>query len=192
MHPLFSLMRAFAGLPREAGRLDVRETIFALAEPLAGGMGLTLVDVEVAGAPGRTLVRCVLHKPGGVTLDDCEDFHRALDPLLDAADPLPGSYVLEVSSPGQERPLRTERDFRIFAGRAVLLAAREAVDGRREWAARLLGVAEGAVELAFGPEEAERVSVPLPLVAWARLRMQGPFADAEGGAAPRRVPRARR
>lgn len=172
--------------------MGVREAVFALAEPLAAERGLTLVDVEVAGAPGRTVVRCVLDKPGGVMLDDCEGFHRALDPLLDAADPVPHSYVLEVSSPGQERPLRTERDFRLFAGRAVLLAAKGEVDGRREWAGRLLGVQGGAAVVAFGDAEAERVVVPLDQVAWARLRLEDAPPPDGGARAPRRVRRAPR
>jgi ribosome maturation factor RimP len=174
---------------REAGFLDVRETVFALAERLAEQQGLTLVDVEFVGAPGRSILRCVLDKPGGVTLDDCAGFHRALDPVLDATDPVPGSYVLEVSSPGQERPLKTARDFRLFAGRPVLVAAREAVDGRREWAGRLLGLQGDSVLLAFGEEEGQRVAVPLERIEWARLRMEDGAHSDGGDLVSRRVHR---
>lgn len=169
--------------------MGVRETVFALAEPVAMQRGLVLVDVEFASAPGRSIVRCVLDKPGGVTLDDCEGFHREIDPLLDAADPIPGAYVLEVSSPGQERPLRTERDFRLFTGRLVLVAAREEIEGRREWAGRLAGVEADDLIVAFGSEEAERVAVPLSEVAWARLRMAEPVGRRPGARTPRRVRR---
>ncbi len=173
VHPLFSLMRPPAGC--EAGgtaRVQVRERVLALAEPLAAARGLVLVDVEFGSERRRMVLRCVVDKPGGITLDDIEGFHRALDPLLDEADPIPDSYVLEVSSPGLERPLRNERDFRIFAGRPVLLASREPIDGRREWAGRLLGLDQDAVRIAFGPAEELQVSIPLPQIAWARLRIE--------------------
>jgi ribosome maturation factor RimP len=147
----------------------MRERVRALAQPLAEARGLVLIDVEFGAERGRRVLRCVVDKGGGITLDDIEAFHRALDPLLDEADVISESYVLEVSSPGAERPLRSERDFRLFAGRRVRLAAREPVAGRREWAGRLLGVAEGTVRLAVGPEEAEQVAVPLAAVSWARL-----------------------
>ena len=153
--------------------MQVREQVLALAEPLATARGLILVDIEFTGERGRSVLRCILDTPnGGITLEQIEGFHRALDPLLDEADPIPGSYVLEVSSPGLERPLRTERDFQIFAGRPVLLAAREPVDGLREWAGRLIRCEEGAIHVAFGPDETHRVVVPLPQIAWARLRLE--------------------
>lgn len=147
----------------------MRETVWALAEPLAAANDLVLVDVEWAGAPGRAMLRCILDKQGGLGLDDCAGFHQALTPLLDASDPIADSYVLEVSSPGLERPLRTERDFRLFAGRLVRAAAHTAIDGRREWEGRLLGVEDGRVLLAQGPEEGARIAVPLAEIAWARL-----------------------
>ena len=150
--------------------VGVREQVLALAEPLAQGLGLVLVDVEFTGERGRSVLRFTVDKQGGVTLNDVEGFHRALDPLLEAADPIPHSYVLEVSSPGLERPLRTARDFTLFAGRPVALAARVPLDGRREWQGRLCGLEGAAVIVSFGPGEDQRVAVPLDQVAWARLR----------------------
>ena len=169
--------------------MDVRETVLALAEPLAAERGLVLIDVEVAGSPGRCILRCVLDRPGGVTLDDCAGFHRAIDPLLDAADPVAGAYVLEVSSPGQERALRTERDFRLFSGRLVLLAARLEIAGRREWSGRLVGLEGDQVVVAFGEGEAERVAVAIADVAWARLRMAEPAGRRTGAHPARRLRR---
>jgi ribosome maturation factor RimP len=162
-------MRRSGGCLGGVAGVQVREQVLALAEPLAEARGLILIDVEYTVERGRRILRCVLDKAGGITLDDIEGFHRALDPILDEADPIPGSYVLEVTSPGVDRPLRGEREFRLFAGRTVRVAARQPVDGRREWVGRLLGLEAGAVCIAFGPEEAERVAVPLDQVAWARL-----------------------
>ena len=151
--------------------VGVADQVRDLAAPLAADHGLVLVDVELRSGRGGPVLRCTLDKAGGITLDDIERFHRALDPLLDAAAPIAGHYVLEVSSPGAERPLRTPRDFELFAGRPVAVAAREPVDGLREWHGRLLGLEEGCAVVAFGPDEALRVAVPLTQIAWARLRV---------------------
>ncbi len=115
------------------------------------------------------MLRVVVDRPGGVSLEDVEGFHRELKGVLDVAPPLPGTYALEVSSPGAERPLRTERDFRLFAGRPVLLAAREPVDGRHEWAGWLVGLDDGQVVVRLG--DGGHVRLPLRAVAWARLRL---------------------
>lgn len=150
--------------------MDVLGLVRSLAEPLATERGLVLVDVEYHGGRRQALLRVTLHKSDGIGLDDLESFHRALAPLLDAADPVPGNYMLEVSSPGAERTLRTERDFEIFSGRAVQLAATEAIGGRREWQGRLLGVADGQVRIAASADEV--LTVPLAQVAWAKLRLE--------------------
>ena len=152
--------------------MDVPGLVRSLAEPLAAERGLVLVDVEYHGGRRQALVRVTLHKPEGVNLDDIEGFHRALEPLLDTADPIPGSYMLEVSSPGAERPLRTERDFEIFTGRTIHIAAKEPIDGRREWSGRLIGVDGGEVRIGTGPEGHAIVTVPLSMVAWAKLRLE--------------------
>ncbi len=149
--------------------MGVSQEVSALAEPVAARRGLVLVDAAMHVASGRSVLRVVVDRPDGVTLADAEGFHRELEALLDAAPALPGAYALEVSSPGAERPLRTERDFRLFVGRAVLLAARAPVDGRREWAGWLVGLEDGQVVVRLG--DGGQVRLPLPAVAWARLRL---------------------
>ena len=88
-------------------RKDIEHFVIPLGRALAQEMGFELVDAElVKEGPGRYL-RLYLDKPGGFSLDDCERFHRAVQPRLDAVD----YDFLEVSSPGVDRPLKTERDF---------------------------------------------------------------------------------
>lgn len=151
--------------------MDLPGLVRSLAEPLAAERGLVLVDVEYHGGR-RPVLRVTLHKAEGVGLDDLEGFHRTLEPLLDAAGPVPGGCSLECSSPGAERPLRTEREFEIFTGRAVHIAAKEEIGGRREWSGRLLGASDGHVRIAYGPEGHEVVAVPLAQLAWAKLRLE--------------------
>ncbi len=147
----------------------VRDVVWRLAESLSERMGLVLVDVTYAARRGRGTLRIVLDRSGGITLQDIEAFHRAIDPLLDEADPVPTSYNLEVSSPGAERRLQNEREFHIFEGRAVRIVTREPIGGRAQWDGRLAGVRDGCVVVQFEEGSAE---IPLGAIQRARLRME--------------------
>jgi len=79
----------------------------------------------------------------GVTVDDCEHASRRVSAVLDAADPIPGEYTLEVSSPGFDRPLRTQAHFQRFVGSRVHVESVEPRDGRRRWTGRLVAADDG-------------------------------------------------
>ena len=101
------------------------EDLLARLGRLAKGEGLELVAVEVGGTARKPVVRLILDRePGGVTLADCASVSRQASVLLDAYDPFPGAFTLEVSSPGLERKLYSEKDFVRFAGRAVRVRMR--------------------------------------------------------------------
>jgi ribosome maturation factor RimP len=141
-----------------------------IGRPVAEARGLRLVDVELVREAGRTILRFVLDKPGGVTLEDLEGFHRAVDPALDAADPIPHAYYVEVSSPGLDRPLRKDRDFQVFAGRQVEVATFGPLEGRRVFIGRLEGLEGDAVVLTDGDGHTWRI--PRAQVARARLHAE--------------------
>ena len=84
----------------------VTETVLALAKPVVEAQGCEVWDVEYVREAGAWYLRVYIDKPGGVSIDDCEAVSRALDPVLDEADPIPTSYVFEVSSAGAERELK--------------------------------------------------------------------------------------
>jgi ribosome maturation factor RimP len=98
-----------------------------LVEPLLAAQDLELVDFEVR----PKLVRVTVDRAGGIDLDTISDVTQLVSSLLDAHDPLPSSYALEVSSPGLERPLRTPDHFRRFAGAKVSVKTRPEVEGER-------------------------------------------------------------
>jgi len=98
---------------------EILQKVRALAEPLAAQEGMELVDVELGGPGGRQTLRLFIDKPGGVSLEDCSSISRAVSAALDVEDPLQGSYDLEVSSPGLDRPLRTPEHFQKYAGQRV-------------------------------------------------------------------------
>ena len=100
---------------------DAAALVRAQAQPLAEDAGLDLVDVQVKGSGPRTLVRVIVDRKGGVDLATCQKMSRDLSARLDETDPIDNRYSLEVTSPGVDWPLRTQRDFDRIEGRTVLI-----------------------------------------------------------------------
>lgn len=119
-----------------------------LIEPTIEAMGLELVRVLVEGR-NRVRLQVMVDRRDGrpVAVDDCVRVSRAISALLDAEDPIAGSYTLEVSSPGLDRPLVKEQDYDRFQGREASLELVEPVDGRRRFKGRLLGRDGDAVRI---------------------------------------------
>lgn len=131
----------------------IAERVLALAQPVAAQQGVEIWDVEYVKEAGQWYLRVYLDREGGVGISDCEAFSRALDPILDEADPIPGSYVFEVSSAGAERELKRPGDFERFLGSAVEVKLYRAVDGRKTWTGTLKGYRDGDVTIAVGTAE---------------------------------------
>ena len=110
--------------------MAVKDDIFALADPVVTGLGYQLVEVEYVKEGPRWFVRLYLYSPNGVSLDDCRAVNDALAPVLEAQDPVKNPYVLEISSPGAERVLKTDRELFIFEGKLVKVTLREALNGQ--------------------------------------------------------------
>ena len=125
----------------------VTETVTALAAPIAAELGLELWDVEYVREAGQWFLRVYIDKDGGVSISDCEALSRALDPVLDEADPIPDSYVFEVSSAGAERELKRPGDFERFMGSSVEVRLYKPVDGSKSFVGTLSGYSGGNVSL---------------------------------------------
>lgn len=141
--------------------------------------GLELVDVEMKRAAGNLFVRLYVDRPGGIGLDDLQSVSEEVSAILDAEDPIEGHYTLEVSSPGLDRPLRSEADYTRFAGRLARLSSYEPVDGRRHWTGRIVSCENGVVtlDLEKGGGEAR---VPLAKVSHGRLEVEFPGRGQRG------------
>ncbi len=111
----------------------LEEMLKALAAPVVEGLGMELVDLVYTAEHGRKVVRLFIDKPGGVTVDDCSDVSREFGTVLDVEDPIPQRYVLEVSSPGLDRPLVKEKDFIRYMGKKARIKTKEAIEGRRNF-----------------------------------------------------------
>ena len=142
------------------------EVIRALVEPVVVYAGMELIDVEYGREPSGVILRLTIDKPGGVTIDDCSDISRLAGDLLDAKDSVPGSYNMEVSSPGINRPLKKKDDFERFAGQKVLIKTRELIDGCRNFKGILNGTKDDFIVIS---SEKTVFSIPFELVAKARL-----------------------
>lgn len=113
-------------------KMGTSERCEAIGAPVAGEMGLELWDVRYEKEGGTWFLRYLIDKEGGVNIDDCERFSRAVEKKLDEADPIDSSYCLEVSSPGVERELVKPRHFERYLGAAVTVRYIRAKDGVRE------------------------------------------------------------
>ena len=147
----------------------ITETVAELAAPVVEGAGCELWDVEYVREAGEWFLRLYIDKPGGVDIRDCEAVSRVVSDLLDQADPIEGSYTFEVSSAGAERALKRPGDFERFMGSPVTVKLYRARDGRKEFAGRLTGYADGAVTIAVGDTE---TTFSRDEVALCRLRIE--------------------
>ena len=111
----------------------IADTVWDIAEPLAESFGYILWDVEYVKEGADMILRITIDTDaeGGITIDDCEKMHRAIDPLLDEADPIEDSYMLSVSSPGVERTLTRPFHFEKMSGSEVVLKLFAAIDGTK-------------------------------------------------------------
>ena len=128
----------------------ITELVTKLALPVVEEAGCELWDVEYVREAGTWYLRIYIDKADGVDILDCETVSRALSDLLDEADPIEGSYTLEVSSAGAERPLKRPGDYERFMGSPVAVKLYQAKEGRKEFAGVLAGYENGNVTVTVG------------------------------------------
>jgi ribosome maturation factor RimP len=117
----------------------------AIVTPTIKGLGFELVRLRLM-AGRRMILQIMAERPeGGIEVDDCARISRAVSAVLDVEDPIGGEYVLEVSSPGIDRPLTRMEDFERWEGYEVRIEASEPIDGRRRFKGTLEGVEDGEV-----------------------------------------------
>ncbi len=121
----------------------VVEQMIDLTEPILEGMGYELVDAEYRLEQGRWVLRLYIDSEKGVTLDDCARVSRGIGDVVGARDLIAHRYVLEVSSPGLDRPLRREKDFTRVIGKKIKVRTLAPVEGRRNFTGYLTDFQEG-------------------------------------------------
>lgn len=154
---------------------NIAAIVEELVAPVVEANNMELVDVNYVKEGGRWFLRLFIDKAGGVTLDDCQLISEAVEPLIDEHDPINNPYILEVSSPGLDRPLKKLADFERFAGRQISLNTFGPVDGRRRFKGVLKGVEGQNIKLEVTGQD---VHIPFEQVAKAKLV---PEFDDSGG-----------
>jgi ribosome maturation factor RimP len=137
--------------------------VWELAAPLAEGDGMEIVDIEFRheGSRGGPVLRLYLDKEGGPNVDDLSRVSRQLSELLDARDTIDGAYILEVSSPGINRPLKKPEHFARFVGKRIRVRTRDLIDGRRSFLGILGQVVDDSVIL---NQEGKRYRIPFSMI----------------------------
>lgn len=156
---------------------DVVEQVRTLASRVTASYGLDVFDVQFRREAGGMVLRLQIDRPGpsatageSVSVEDCARVSRDLSAILDVEDVVPTAYILEVSSPGLDRPLRQADDYRRFAGRRAKVVMRERVDGQGFFKGRLGGV-EGDDVIIDG-DDGRTHRVPIGVIARANLEVE--------------------
>ena len=144
---------------------EIERLVFDLADPAARSIGARVLDVQFTREGNEQYLRIFVEKDGGVSIDDCVHVHNEVGAVLDRDDRIPGSYTLQVSSPG-EMPLRTVEDYQRFAPRYARIEMYSPVNGSKIHEGYLAGVGDGSLMLRKGDQV---VALPLDKVSRARL-----------------------
>ncbi|TDP94138.1 ribosome maturation factor RimP [Halanaerobium saccharolyticum] len=149
----------------------VAETVTDFVLPIAHSEDLNLIDVEFLKEGSDWILRIFLeNKDGDLTIEECEKVSRALSIILDEEDPIDKSYILEVSSPGLERPLKTEEDFERFKGELIAVKTFKKINGEKEFIGTLKGFDGDKIMLIIDDEQ--EISIDYSLVARANLTFE--------------------
>ena len=147
----------------------VADVVYALALPLAQDNGYTVYEVEYKKEGADMILRVVLDSEDDenpVSITACENVSRALSEILDKNDPVSGAYMLEVTSPGLDRPLKKDEDFVRFKGKEIEIGLYKAVNGSKMLSGTLVGLEDGNVVIY---SNGENVSVPKNETSFVRL-----------------------
>lgn len=162
--------------------MDVAARVARLIAPTLESMGFELVRVRLMGAGGGgSLLQVMTERPDGrMTIDDCAEISRALSALLDVEDPIAGSYRLEISSPGIDRPLTRAKDFTRWAGHEAKIELKAPIEGRKRFRGRLDGL-DGADVLIAEKDEQAATRLPLAEIHDAKLVLTDALIKAATG-----------
>ena len=116
-----------------------------IAAPIVEALGMELIEVEYVKEGPSWYLRLYIDKRGGISIDDCQVVSEHVGEAIDAADPVTGAYIFEVSSPGLDRPLKNERDFKRYEGELVEVSLYAPVNGSKNYEGILKGLQDGYI-----------------------------------------------
>lgn len=148
-------------------RKGIAGMVEELCQELLPEMGIQLVDVEYGKETDRFVLRVIVYKTSGITLDDCETVSVLLGNKLDEKDTIPVSYNLEVSSPGIYRRLKHDKEYELFKGQMIQISTFTPVNGKKRHIGRLLGLYDENVKVRT--EDDSIIQIPKANIAIAKL-----------------------
>lgn len=131
----------------------IADSVMNLVAPIAEKLGLEVVEVAYEKKYDGMNLTVFIDKDGGVSIDDCEKLHRAIDEPLDRLDPIEGSYTLNVSSLGIDRPLKTDRDFKRNLNKKITVKLYSPLNGKKKFSGVLLSFDDTSFVLDTGKEQ---------------------------------------
>lgn len=147
---------------------DIKQQIFKLAKQVADELGIEVFDIELLGK-GKVLLRVMIDKEGGVTLDDCESFSKSLGAVLDVENPFHSAYTLEVSSPGLDRPLKSLQDFEKNNGKLARIITVEKIQNQNFFIGRIIGINNDLIKILVNKRQ---IDIPFDKISKARLEIE--------------------
>ena len=148
--------------------LSKKETqLLDALEPRAATEGIEIVTVQVVGAKKAPTIRVFIDTPEGVSFDQLAKSQAWINEIMDAIDPFPGAYTLEVSSPGIDRPLRTPEHFARFAGQLSVVKMGHPLDGRSNFTGKIVSADDTCVVMEI---DGEQISLPMDDMKRAHLK----------------------
>jgi ribosome maturation factor RimP len=155
--------------------MEIREKLVGLIEPILEGRGLELVDVEWRREARGAVLRLLVDREGGADLDELSRLSRECSDILDVEETVPGSYTLEVSSPGINRPLRKPLHFERYVNKRIRVRTVDPIDGQRNFTGRLTLVSPTGVLL--DDDTGKEVSIPFSHIEKANYEHEFSSAD---------------
>ncbi len=154
----------------------IAEQVKRIVQPIIESRQLEFVDVEFKREGKNRYLRIFIDTPGGVTIDDCQNVSRECEVVLDVEDIITAQYILEVSSPGLDRPLKTQDDYRRFQDHLVKIKTFQTIRGRKKFIGYLQGLTaeepDTPAVVTLVSQEGQTVQIPYHLIASARLEVE--------------------
>lgn len=141
------------GCEEMSNRDRIEKLTEKLILPIVESLNIELIDVEYVKELGHFYLRAYIDKEGGINIKDCEAVSRALDEIMEVDDPIEDAYILEVSSPGLDRPLKKDKDFERSIGKDVEFKLYKAINGQKEFVGTLASYAEESIVVTINDED---------------------------------------
>lgn len=147
---------------------EILKTIAKVSETIAEELGLELVDLEFVKEFGSNFLRIYIDKPGGISLDDCQEVSEKVSEFLDEKDPIKDHYYLEVSSPGLDRPLKNDKDLKRNMGEEIEISLYQNLDGKKKYDGYLIGFDDENLEI---DSNNRKIVLPRELISLIKLKI---------------------